>query len=278
MEIEYHHDVEVIETKVHNLALLDNGSIVAWGNNEYGQCHVPVPNGNFVAVDAASTYSVALDDHGIVHCWGTLPDLYNNGNIVAIDAGPDYCLALRGDGSVVAWGSNTQGQCQVPEPNEGFVAISAGEGAALALRADGSIVCWGHDAIEPPAPNAGFLDAKLWDKCGFAIRRSEVAVAPPEIVARPGALDIVSTFPNPFNPVVQVEFETREAGLYELAVFNLAGQRVLRRDLGWRSPGRHTARWDGRGPDGRNLASGTYFLRVADAQGRGAVAPCLLQR
>ena len=262
----------------HNVALRADGSLVAWGDNRYGQCDVPVPNVNFVAVDAASTFSVALDGNGLVHCWGTLPDPVINGNIVAIDAGPDYCLALRGDGSVVAWGSNTQGQYQVPEPNEGFVAISAGEGAALALRADGSIVCWGNDAVEPPAPNADFLDAKLWDGRGFAIRRSEVAVVPPEIVARPGALDIVSTFPNPFNPVVQVEYETREAALLELAVFNLAGQRVWRRDLGWQAPGRHKVGWDGRGPDGRNLASGTYFLRVADAKGRGAVAPCLLQR
>ena len=29
-----------------------NGSIVAWGWNDYGQCNVPTPNTNFVALAA----------------------------------------------------------------------------------------------------------------------------------------------------------------------------------------------------------------------------------
>ena len=34
--------------------------------------------------------------------------------------------ATGADGSIAAWGDNSQGQCNVPEPNAGFVAIAAG--------------------------------------------------------------------------------------------------------------------------------------------------------
>lgn len=260
----------------HNLALREDGTLVAWGDNQYGQCDLPLPNANFVAVDAGDLFSVALDASGHVYCAGDLPDVSLD-NVIAIDAGPDYCLALRSNGQVTGW--NVNGPFSPSGTNSGFVAISAGGGAYLAMRADGSIICWGDNAVEPPIPNEGFLSAIMsYGRC-FGIRHSEeVPVLPPEIATRPGALDIVSTFPNPFNPIVQMEFDVVQATVYELAVFNVLGQRVARRDLGWLAPGRHAARWDGRGPDGRNLASGTYFLRVADAQGLGAVTPCLLQR
>ena len=34
----------------HSLGLKADGSIVAWGDNGYGQCNVPAPNAGFVAV------------------------------------------------------------------------------------------------------------------------------------------------------------------------------------------------------------------------------------
>ena len=67
------------------------GSIVAWGGTESGQCNVPAPNSNFVAMAAG----------------------WNHG------------LGLKADGSIVAWGDNTYGQCTVPEPNTGFVAVAS---------------------------------------------------------------------------------------------------------------------------------------------------------
>ena len=38
---------------LHSLGLKANGSIAAWGDNEYGQCDVPSPNTDFVALAAA---------------------------------------------------------------------------------------------------------------------------------------------------------------------------------------------------------------------------------
>jgi len=39
-----------------------DGSIVAWGYNDWGQCTVPAPNTGFIAVAAGAAYSLALYD------------------------------------------------------------------------------------------------------------------------------------------------------------------------------------------------------------------------
>ena len=79
------------------MARRSDGSVVAWGYNDYGQCNVP-------ALPAGLTY-------------------------VEIAAGDDHTVARRSDGSVVAWGDNTYGQCNVPALPAGltYVEVAAGD-------------------------------------------------------------------------------------------------------------------------------------------------------
>jgi alpha-tubulin suppressor-like RCC1 family protein len=63
--------VAIAGGNIHTLALKANGSVIAWGSNNYGQTTVPV---------AAQS------------------------GVVAIAAGYEDALALKRDGSVVAWG------------------------------------------------------------------------------------------------------------------------------------------------------------------------------
>jgi hypothetical protein len=44
----------------HSLGLKSDGSIVAWGRTDEGQCTVPAPNANFAAVAAGSSHSLGL--------------------------------------------------------------------------------------------------------------------------------------------------------------------------------------------------------------------------
>lgn len=73
--------------------------------------------------------------------------------------------------------------------------------------------------------------------------------------------------PNPFNPQTIIEFALVRTGPVDLAVYDLNGRRVARLVRGEQAAGRHRVLWDGRGLDGRTLASGTYVYRlVADGE------------
>jgi len=44
----------------HSLGLKADGSIVAWGDNFFGQCTLPSPNSGFVAIAAGYEHSLYL--------------------------------------------------------------------------------------------------------------------------------------------------------------------------------------------------------------------------
>src|SRR5205085_643434 len=54
----------------HNLALRADGTLVAWGQNIYGQTNVPPGLSNVVAIAAGGWHSLALKSDGTVVAWG----------------------------------------------------------------------------------------------------------------------------------------------------------------------------------------------------------------
>jgi len=100
-----------------------------------------------VAISAGADFSLALLQDGTVRAWGNTDrnqcDVPNGlRNVVDIAAGDQYSLALKKDGTVVAWGNPADGHLKVPGYVKDFVAISAGY-KATAIRSNGEVVQWG---------------------------------------------------------------------------------------------------------------------------------------
>jgi hypothetical protein len=161
------------------------GSIVAWGYNAQGQCDVPPPNTDFVAVTGHHVHSLGLTSDGTIVAWGS--NTYGvcdvpapNAGFVAVASGYYHSMGLEFDGTIVAWGSNGHGQCDVPAPNADFVAVAAGGYNGLGLKSDGTIVAWGFNGqgqCDVPAPNADFVAVAAGGYHGLGLKSDGTIVA-----------------------------------------------------------------------------------------------------
>jgi alpha-tubulin suppressor-like RCC1 family protein len=128
----------------HALALTEGGTVLAWGNNDFGQTNVPPGLTNIIAVAAGTSHSLALKDDGSVVAWGrndlgqtNVPGAVTDA--IAISAGGQQSLALRQDGTVVQWG-RTNGA--IPYPLANVTAIASGTNFHLALLSNTTVVAW----------------------------------------------------------------------------------------------------------------------------------------
>ena len=130
----------------HTVAVKDNGTVVAVGNNKYGQCDVSTWT-DIVEVAAGSSHTVGLKSDGTVIAVGydKFGQCMASGwtDIVAIAAGAYHTVGLKADGTVVAAGDNGDGQCKVYEWTN-IVAIAAGTEHTVGLKADGTVVAVGN--------------------------------------------------------------------------------------------------------------------------------------
>ena len=143
----------------HNLALLQNGTVMAWGENSSGE----LGNGT------ASGPQTCKEQRGTYACSSTPVPVTGLSEVSAVSAGWGYSVALLRDGKVMTWGNNCEGElgigvgCGGPEycPEQRpcsdkpvlvsslseVRAIAAGEtdSGTLALLQNGSVMGWGGD-------------------------------------------------------------------------------------------------------------------------------------
>ena len=139
------HRATTISTGNHTVGLKADGTVVATGQNDHGQCNVSNWK-DVVAVNAGFNHTVGVKSNGTVAADG-----YNNSgecdvsdwtDIVAASAGSDHTVGLKADGTVVAIGDNRFGQCNVSDWTD-IIAVSAGGHCTVGLKADGTVVAVG---------------------------------------------------------------------------------------------------------------------------------------
>ena len=131
----------------HTVGLKADGTVVAVGYNDKGQCDFEGWK-DIVAVSAGYWHTVGLKADGTVVAVGDNDkgrcDVEGWKDIVAVSVGWDYTVGLKADGSVVAAGSNDQGQCDVAGWTD-IAAVSAGTFHTVGLKADGTVVAVGYN-------------------------------------------------------------------------------------------------------------------------------------
>jgi len=78
----------------------------------------------------------------------------------------------------------------------------------------------------------------------------------------PRLLGLLRNYPNPFNPLTDVEFTLGRDAQTSLKVYDVHGRLVRTLVNSYLAAGRRKVTWDGRDDEGRVVASGTYFLRL----------------
>merc|ERR1712007_279754 len=108
----------------HTVLLRSDGTAVACGNNDWGQCNIP-----------------------------ELGDL----TYTQVAAGGRHTVLLRSDGTAVACGANDDGQCNIPELGDlTYTQVAAGGDHTVLLRSDGPVVTIGSRySWQQPRPFQG---------------------------------------------------------------------------------------------------------------------------
>ena len=136
----------------HTVGLKSDGTVVAVGQNYYGQCDVNDWK-DIVSISTGGkslnrSYTIGLKSDGTVVAVGGNDDGQCNvsdwKDIVAINADNRRTVGLKSDGTVVAVGYNEDGQCDV-SGWKNIVAISVGGAHTVGLKADGTLVAVGYN-------------------------------------------------------------------------------------------------------------------------------------
>jgi hypothetical protein len=150
----------------YGLALLDDGSVVGWGDASDWQLNIPDFTGKTVVkIGAAQFWGFALLDDGTLETWHA--PYYDTGlaDVDPINAGGaiiDFAvnhtagIVLYDDGHVATWGFDSFGTVNSGSAaalgDATYTAVAIGGSFGLAVRDDGQLVAWG--STDPPVTDA----------------------------------------------------------------------------------------------------------------------------
>ncbi len=125
----------------HTVGLKSDGTVLAVGENNNGQCNMSGWSG-ITQASAGSYHTIGLKSDGTVMAVGA--NSYGQCNvsgwsgITQVSAGANHTVGLKSDGTVVAVGFNGDGRCDV-SGWIGIIQVSAGFEGTVGLKPDGTL-------------------------------------------------------------------------------------------------------------------------------------------
>ncbi len=131
----------------HLVALKSDGTVIAAGDNSFGQCNVSDFTG-VRAIAASKTHTAVLKDNGTVRAVGNessgcCETIYWE-DISAVSAGDGFTVGLRGDGTAICTKSGGKDRYDLSEYRD-ITAISAGNNHVVMLHKDGKVSAVGEN-------------------------------------------------------------------------------------------------------------------------------------
>jgi len=108
------------------------------------------------------------------------------------------------------------------------------------------------------------LLTNIFEWWGYTVKVEE------NLTLLPGNFQLMTPFPNPFNPVTNIVYNLSKAGIAELSIYNIVGQQIVTLWSGKQEAGYHRFTWEGTGN-----ASGIYYC-LLNFNGEFRIQPLVL--
>lgn len=79
---------------------------------------------------------------------------------------------------------------------------------------------------------------------------------------RPNEFFLLSSYPNPFNPITTIKYELPEQSTVSLTVYDVRGHEIAILQNGVNPPGNYKVHWNGMDQSGNSVSTGLYFCRL----------------
>ena len=162
------------------------------------------------------------------------------------------------------------GSAMLHELQEGVMinshTLEDGTTRVLAVNLDGGLLPFNPDGFItiPVTMNTGrgdrvkvgINDIQLIDQNGESIPVNAKGDGSVALELIPMKYALYQNFPNPFNPVTEIQFDIPDISTVELVIYNLMGQEVRRLVNGEIQAGYHRIVWDGLNNRGESVSTG----------------------
>jgi len=179
-----------------------------------------------------------------------------NGNIIEPD---DWVGAFKDNLCVGArkWDTSECGNgiCDVP-----VMGIDGTDGTELYMQAGDKptfkIYDWSEGVYYDAVSNSEICDWVNLEFCNLdklSYSSSDLSISSNVVVN----YDIVDVYPNPFNPVINIDLNLKENDYLDINILNINGKKVDKIFKGYKIKGKYSYRWDA-----SNFSSGVYLIFI----------------